>query len=50
MIETLIIINIVVSTIAPLIIGIKHFIDRINKSDCCGAKIELDHIENKSEK
>lgn len=51
MIETLIIINIVVSTITPLIIGLKHFIDRIYKSKCCGAEIELDHEqENKSEK
>jgi len=47
MIETLIIINIVVSTITPLIIGLQHFIERINKSSCCGAQVELDHLEKK---
>lgn len=50
MIETLIIINIVMSSITPLILAVKHFIDRISKSECFGSKIELERSKNQNEK
>ena len=36
--------SLVASVITPIILATSHFIDRVNKSTCCGGEVDLDPV------